>query len=57
MRLIQMKCFNCNADMKHQEQKEISRVNDIYEFKITYKCYECNSCAEAYVPKENPNGN
>ena len=52
-----MKCFNCNADMKHQEQKEIARVNDIYEFKITYKCYECNSCAEAYVPKENPNGN
>ena len=46
-----MKCFNCNADMKFIEEKEISRYNDLYDHKITFKCQECNSCAEAYVPK------
>ena len=46
-----MKCFNCNADMKFQGEKEISRYNDLYDHKITFKCQECNSCAEAYVPK------
>ena len=51
----QMKCFNCNADMKFEGEKEISRYNDLYDTKLSFKCQECNSCAEAYVPKENHN--
>ena len=54
---IDQRCSICNADMKFEGEKEISRYNDSYDTKLTFKCQECNSCAEAYVPKENPNGN
>jgi len=47
-----MKCFNCNANMKLERQKDISRYNDLFDIKLSFKCLECGAVANAYPPKD-----
>lgn len=47
-----MKCFNCNASMKLEREKNISRYNDLYDLKLTFKCNECGAAVNAYPPKD-----
>jgi len=46
-----MKCFNCNADMKLQREKDISQYNDLFDIKLTYYC-DCGAVVNAYPPKD-----
>ena len=49
-----MKCFNCDANMKLEREKDISRYNDLFDIKLTFSCAECGAVANAYPPKEDP---
>lgn len=47
-----MKCFNCDASMKLEREKNISRYNDLFDLKLTFKCNECGAVVNAYPPKD-----
>ena len=47
-----MKCFNCDANMKLEREKNISRYNDLFDIKLTFKCNECGAVVNAYPPKD-----
>jgi len=47
-----MKCFNCNANMKLEREKDISRYNNLFNLKLTFGCPECGAVANAYPPKD-----
>ena len=49
-----MKCFNCNANMKLTREKNISRVNNLFDLKLSFECPNCGAVANAYPPKEDP---
>ena len=49
-----MKCFNCDANMKLEREKDISRYNDCFDIKLSFKCLECGAVANAYPPKDDP---
>jgi len=47
-----MKCFNCNANMKLEREKDISRYNNLFNLKLSFSCPECGAVANAYPPKD-----
>ena len=47
-----MKCFNCDANMKLEREKDISRYNRCFDIKLSFSCLECGAVANAYPPKE-----
>ena len=49
-----MKCFNCNANMKLERQKDISRYNNLFNLKLSFSCPKCGAVANAYPPKDDP---
>jgi hypothetical protein len=38
--------------MKLERQKDISRYNDLFDIKLSFKCLECGAVANAYPPKD-----
>ncbi len=47
-----MKCFNCNANMKLEREKNISRYNHCFDLKLSFSCPNCGAVANAYAPKD-----
>ena len=50
-----MKCFNCDANMKLDREKDISRCNRCFDLKLNFRCWDCGAICNAYPPtKEDP---